>query len=281
MGLGPRLSSVRIGKDCPAIVNKLTSEVFNAGFPPMDWADMGLLIPHEAIRRQLTMMVQSVNALPDSPADNELWKATLFAKWYCEFFFVSIHEHHDAEEKIYFPFIKTKTEYPEKEFSKDHKSLMVAMDEMLKACETICKKGGKGCEKEIALMKEKAVSFVKDMNAHLKEEEETIPSLLRDNFTQEEEGAIVEKIIQAGGLPMTKKFLPAVLVAMQEWATPEFYDNFKKSIPPPILHLVSKYYIPDFENVTVAMRDAPTMEKKPVLKKVGCCGISFCFPCIL
>ena len=158
------------------------------------------------------MMLQSVNALPESPADNELWKATLFAKWYCEFLFVSIHEHHDAEEKIYFPFIKTKTEYPEKEFSKDHKSLMVAMDEMLKACETICKKGGKGCEKEIALMKEKADPFVKDMNAHLKEEEETISSLLRDNFTQEEEGAIVEKIIQAGGLLMTKTFLPGELL---------------------------------------------------------------------
>lgn len=40
VGLGPRLSSVRIGKDCPAIANKLTSEVFNSEFPPMDWADM-------------------------------------------------------------------------------------------------------------------------------------------------------------------------------------------------------------------------------------------------
>ncbi|KAL7524257.1 hypothetical protein ACHAXR_001858, partial [Thalassiosira sp. AJA248-18] len=192
--LGPRLASVKISKECPANVTKLTSEVFNANFPPKDWADMGLLIPHEAIRRQMSMMVQSANAMPDSPANNELWKATLFAKWYCDYFFVAVEEHHDAEEKIYFPWIKSKAEYPEKEFSKGHHDLMAAMRDMKEACTTICQKGGKECNKEIALLKNMVPIFEKDMCAHLKEEEETIPGLLRDNFTREEEGAIVEQI---------------------------------------------------------------------------------------
>ena len=55
------------------------------------------------------------------------------------------------------------------------------------------------------------------MRAHLKEEEETVPELLRNNFTNEEEGKIVEAILQAGGLALAKKFLPAVLLAAQEW----------------------------------------------------------------
>lgn len=242
---------------------------------------MGLLIPHEAIRRQMSMMVQSANAMPDSPADNELWKATLFAKWYCDYFFDAVEEHHDAEDTIYFPWIKSKAEYPEKEFSKGHHDLSAALKDMKDACTTICQKGGKECNKEIALLKNMVPIFEKDMCAHLKEEEETIPGLLRDNFTQEEEGAIVEQILQAGGLEMAKKFLPAVLSAMQEWATSGFYDEFCASMPPPIKHLVFKYFVPDFENVVVSMRDAPTLKTKPKLKKVGCCGISFCFPCIL
>lgn len=70
------------------IATNLTSDVYHEENLPMDWADMCLLIPHEAIRRQMTMMVQSAAALPDDPSPDEFWKATLFAKWYIEFFFV-------------------------------------------------------------------------------------------------------------------------------------------------------------------------------------------------
>lgn len=281
LSLGPKLASVRIGEACPANVEKLTSEVFNEKNPPRDWADIGLLIPHEAIRRQMTMMVQSANAMPDDPAEDELWKATLFARWYIDYLFISIEEHHDVEEKIYFPWIKTKTEYPEKQFGKSHEELIETMSRMKDACIVICKGKGKGCTKEIAFLKTTIPTFVKDMNDHLREEEETIPALLRDNFTQEEEGKIVEKILAGGGLKMTKKFLPAILLAMQEWAKPEFYEVFLGSMPPPVRHLAFKYYLPDFENVVMAMRDAPTLAKKPSLKKTGCFGIPFCFPCIL
>ena len=70
------------------IAANLTSVVFNEENPPLDWADLCLLIPHEAIRCQMAMMAQSAAALPDDPSKNEQWKATLFAKWYIEYFFV-------------------------------------------------------------------------------------------------------------------------------------------------------------------------------------------------
>lgn len=70
------------------IAANLTSDVYNEENPPMDWADMSLLMPHEAIRSQMAMMVQSAAALPDDPSANEAWKVTLFAKWYIDYFFV-------------------------------------------------------------------------------------------------------------------------------------------------------------------------------------------------
>lgn len=263
------------------VPSKLTSEVFNEENTPMDWADASLLIPHEAIRRQMNMMVQSVTAMPDSPEDKEAWKITLFSKWYIEYFYDSVHEHHDAEEHIYFPWIKTKATIPEKEFGKSHQDLMSAMGEIKKCCAEIIGKGGKGCSTHVATLKEKVPKFVVDMKAHLKEEEEIMPALLRANFTQKEEGKIIDKILQAGGLALAKKFLPAVLLAAQEWTTEEFYSGFVGSIPPPIKHLVDKYYMPDFENVVATMRDAPTLESEPKLKRVPCCGIPFCFPCLM
>lgn len=154
--------------------------------------------------------------------------------------FFSIEEHHHTEEKIYFPWIKERTEFPEKQFSMEHKEMVKEMEKMKDACEIICKKGGKGCGKEIAILKNTIPTFEKDMRDHLREEEQTIPSLLRANFTQEEEGEIVEKILASGGLTMTKKFLPPVLLAMQEWGRPEFYDEFCASMPPPIRHLAFK-----------------------------------------
>ena len=177
----------------------------------------GLLIPHEAIRRQMKMMVQSVNAMPDSPEDKEAWKITLFSKWFVDYFYESVHEHHDAEEKIYFPWMKTKTTIPEKEFSGSHAALMSAMDDIKKVCNQIMNKQGKGCSSAVKKLKEDIPKFDADMRAHLKEEEETVPELLRNNFTHEEEGLIVEEILQAGGLALAKKFLPAVLLAAQEW----------------------------------------------------------------
>ena len=47
-----------------------------------------LLVPHEAIRRQMAMMARSVEAIPDDPAEDELWKLAHFAQWYIDYFFV-------------------------------------------------------------------------------------------------------------------------------------------------------------------------------------------------
>ena len=111
---------------------------------------------------------------------------------------------------------------------------------MKKACETICEKGGKNCVSEISLLKNMIPNFVSDMRSHLHEEEESIPARMRDNFTEDEEKKIVDKILKAGGLALTKTFLPAILLSMQLWMTSDSYDEFCNSLPLPIKHLTFK-----------------------------------------
>ena len=170
----------------------------------------------------------------------------------CHLFISSIcvEVHHDAEEEVYFPWIKSKAEYPEKEFGISHESLCTEMEGMKEACEAICQRRGRDCVVEIATLKRGVPAFVSNMRAHLREEEETIPALLRENFTREEEGEILGRIAQAGGLALTQKFLPAILLAMREWATPDAYEELCASLPPPVSQLV--FEVRDFGS-SVAM----------------------------
>ena len=49
------------------------------------------------------------------------------------------------------------------------------------------------------------------MFEHLAEEEQIVPTILRENFTQNEEKKIVEKIIQSLGLSGNKMALPWII----------------------------------------------------------------------
>ena len=200
-----------------SIPEKLNSDFFNEDNPPVDWADTSLLIPHEAIRHQMKMMVQSVQAIPDNLEYDEAWKVTLFSKWYIDYFYESVHEHHDNEEDIYFPWIKTRAVLPHEQFSSSHEELVSNMGSIKKICNTILDKGGKDCSDEITSLKNQIRAFEVDMRAHLKEEEEVIPQLLRDNFTHEEEERVVQQISFVGGLEFARKFLPAILLSAEEW----------------------------------------------------------------
>lgn len=271
------------------IPSKLTSTVFGEDNPPQDWADLSLLIPHEALRHELLVLQKNVEALTMTSLSNKnylcdskdsSWRFTFFAEYVCDYFYEFVHEHHDNEEKIYFPWISTKAKIPEK-YSKSHEDLVSLLDKMKETCEVILTKKGISCDNEVKILQETTPKFCSDMLEHMKEEEEIIPKILRDKFTKEEESKIVNKIVKSGGLGMARKFLPLILEAMEVWATPEFYDDFMKSLPPPIRMLVINYYIPDYETAICPLRDAPTLPTKPKLSRVGCCTFSFCFPCII
>jgi hypothetical protein len=113
------------------------------------------------------------------------------------------------------------------------------------------------------------------------EEERDIPDLARTHFTEAEETAIVEKILQSYSLGDTRNAIPFLVTDMRVWATPEYVEGFIGSMPGPLQSLLKNYWIPDFETSIKPKRDAPFLDTEPKLTKKGCCGISFCFPCIL
>ena len=81
--------------------------------------------------------------------------------------------------------------------------------------------------------------------------------------------------LEEGGNLWTRIFLPSVMIAMQQWASKEFVDEFFGSIPAPLRMLYTNYYLPDYETCVRPMRDAPLLDSKPSLSKEKCREISF------
>lgn len=86
------------------------------------YAEAGLLVPHEALRREF---IRGENAFKSFDLLTHPWKIHCFNEWYQKFFLPTIKEHHDLEEKIFFPFfLKLGSVTPHKQ-SEDHKEILI------------------------------------------------------------------------------------------------------------------------------------------------------------
>jgi len=212
---------------------------------PKGWEEEGILFPHEGIRFLMQELSDAVNSMDPLPA----WKWENLSTWYQDYFYTVVHHHHDAEEKIYFPWIQARASVPAK-IAADHPDLMRAMDDL----SVMLKKGASAPAAEraehLADIQQVVSAFVEDMQEHLAEEEEIIPRLLREgNFTQEEEGAVVKQIIESLGLDGNKKALPPMLHAYARWAGAEKAEAFVSSnLPLPIQFLYRNFWAHDFQH---------------------------------
>jgi len=281
------------------VLEKITSEEYGPERPPNDWADTALLIPHESLRREISCMRASIDklvAMVVGEEDREVqnWQIQFFCEWVVEWLEPSIHEHHDNEEDIYFPWIATKAEIPSKAFTEGHDDLSTRLDDIVMECDTIAASTGKNNKNmndqatmkiHLTSLQKKIHDFQETMFDHLKEEEIVFPSLLRAHFTKEEEEAAVQKLVKKAGIAGLRTIFPSVLLAAEEWMSPAHWDEFFSSLPPPIQHLTNKYILPDHRNCVIPKRDAPFLKTKPRVGKEGrvkCCMIPFCcFPCIV
>ncbi|KAL7572609.1 hypothetical protein ACA910_010366 [Epithemia clementina (nom. ined.)] len=252
---------------------QLTSSVFSdPSNPPTDWCDTAFLVPHEWLRREMAALVTSCDALPTdtNDDDNNAWKATYFAQWITDFFIVAFKMHHTNEDDIYVPMMKEQgcQGIGEKKISKDHQALLQQINELEQVAKSIQKAEGKDCNEAISQLKSLVSAFVHEMLDHLKEEEMTLPQALKAHVPKKAHDEAVGKIVQAGGLGGLHIELPGILAAAQEWATDEHYQEMLLEIPPPVVQLAHDIFIPNYRSYHCAMRDAPTMEKKPVLVQI-------------
>eukprot|EP00522_Entomoneis_paludosa_P007402 CAMPEP_0172455154 /NCGR_PEP_ID=MMETSP1065-20121228/11921_1 /TAXON_ID=265537 /ORGANISM="Amphiprora paludosa, Strain CCMP125" /LENGTH=366 /DNA_ID=CAMNT_0013207611 /DNA_START=8 /DNA_END=1108 /DNA_ORIENTATION=+ len=254
-----------------AQMDKLTSKAFSVKNPPTHWADATFLIPHEWLRHELAAAEVSTAALPKSTNTTNAWKADLFAQWIVQFMIPCFHLHHDNEEKIYFPFLlEHNAKIPNDKVAKEHGELIEYMDQIQAMAQTIVDKKGLNCTDAIGKLKKIMPDFCEFMAEHLLMEELKMPPAIREcGVTQEEEFAVVQKIIQSGGLEGLQTELPGVLVTTKHWGSPPFYQEFESlSVPPPLVKLAHEIFIPNYQNIHCAMRDAPTKSQKPGLVAV-------------
>lgn len=61
------------------------------------WHEKMILVPHEAIRRELLRAERAINVMD---AVNNPWHAIIFEAWLSDFFFPAVHEHHYIEENV-------------------------------------------------------------------------------------------------------------------------------------------------------------------------------------
>jgi hypothetical protein len=145
-------------------LEKLTSRVYGVHNPPRDWADVAFLIPHEAVRRELMAMCRSIDQLVRLAADeadtrethkavHEGWRAVYFCEWFVGPLTDLIHEHHDNEEIIYFPWVKTRadlSQWDAEKLSHGHEDLMEMMARAGDLCKEIIAKKGEKCANELS-----------------------------------------------------------------------------------------------------------------------------------
>merc|ERR1712241_1365268 len=118
-------------------------------------------------------------------------------------------------------------------------------------------------------------TFVSAMREHLEEEERVIPGLLlAANFTQEEEQAVVGKIIKGLGLDGNRKALPPMLYAFALWAGEEKAEEFvKERLPFPIQLLYRRSWMADFQKRHLGLTAslAEGIDTDPFASKWLCC----------
>jgi len=172
-------------------------------------------------------------------------KVHQFFTWYAQHFYYVVHHHHDIEEKIYFPWMRTKAQLPN-EVNDDHKALLAQMDglqAMHKSFSDELKRTDGAADALNALsdkLHEAVVALVEHMLQHLDLEEKVIPKALIDHFSQAEEKVVIQRILRANGFKGNSMLLPWILDAMQYWATPEQLTTFRSGIPFPI-RLLNKW----------------------------------------
>eukprot|EP00931_Biecheleriopsis_adriatica_P008462 TRINITY_DN109647_c0_g1_i1.p1 TRINITY_DN109647_c0_g1~~TRINITY_DN109647_c0_g1_i1.p1 ORF type:complete len:256 (-),score=53.52 TRINITY_DN109647_c0_g1_i1:336-1103(-) len=181
---------------------------------PQDWADSGILIPHETLRWYHEQMSRVIDSWEPLKPGNE-WMIDAFFDWLDKYFIPNVHHHHDAEEKIYMPGIKKAYEAKGLKWDEDwvggeHEQLMKIL-EGFKPFRQRIKSGDLASVEEF---KTYTREYITTMNAHLKREEEFIPKTLRACMTEGDEAKLVQKILASLGINDHKAFLPAILYAM-------------------------------------------------------------------
>lgn len=152
-------------------------------------AEDGWVRAHNALRFELSEFKKAIQTVGTEQA-LESWQVDA-VQAYIKGHLVHVHEHHNNEDKVFNPYIKTRVNYPEK-LETDH----VGLVELMNAIET--EAGALAAGSTLASLASLWAQYTESMLPHLKEEEEVGLPLARAFFTPAEIGAVVESFMKDG-----------------------------------------------------------------------------------
>lgn len=147
----------------------------------------GWMHAHNALRDQLRSFIEVLEVVKLRGTLDQWEIDCIRTVWHGHY--LNIHDHHENEDRIYTPFLKTRFHYPEK-CETDHDALVVSMDKL-----SVLVKALKVGDKADNLLSS-YVELEKLMLPHLKQEEDECLPLCRAYFTQEECLPKIQEIIK-------------------------------------------------------------------------------------
>jgi len=254
---------------------KPTSVVVTA---PKTWKDEALLVPHECIRWWNGQLSQVMAEFDPVARPTSAWKTKVLFDFLERYYVACIKMHHHSEEEIYNPAIveKCKSKGVADPFAKiktDHEKLIEQLNRLLSFRQPI----EDGDQKAVDDMKVATKELVTFMEEHLAEEERDYPKIFDAcGMTQDEEIALVNKILEKMGLDGNKRFLPPILYAMALWKGKEgMLEWYNLAVPPPIRMLNNNCWLNDFHENQLKVLEALKKEEEyePQAPSCGVCAV--------
>eukprot|EP00164_Ancoracysta_twista_P007031 GFYU01009904.1.p1 GENE.GFYU01009904.1~~GFYU01009904.1.p1 ORF type:complete len:306 (-),score=125.12 GFYU01009904.1:351-1220(-) len=252
---------------------EVTSRVINVT-DETTWWEKGFLVPHEPIRKELRIVREMFK---DGHLDFKEfpWKIEWFFS-YVKKFFGSVHHHHDAEEKIFFPELEKVGKIPPSDrVADDHRELLQMLDTFLAYEDKLKTASGKKITDLNKEMEEKWIALENHMSDHLAEEEFEYGPQIGKVLTHKQMDNIVKKIIKSLGLGDGATYMAPWLyaVAKDDWADEEYANReFPNNMPPPIRSLFWNKWVPRYAANFVYVRDSLYQEEEPevLVPQTGC-----------
>ena len=205
------------------------------------WDKVAMLIPHEGFRFYSQLMNDAIlNDKFNPTVDGNEWKMEYFTDFWLNWYWNSLHHHHNVEEQIMLPYLEKKVTIPPK-LAGDHKDLIAVGSKI----DGICKlyNTNKTCTDNVVDELKKLVQqFIDILDEHLKEEEIVVPQLINEgNITSKEfDDNVIVPIIKRSAF---SKDLPIIVYVMYSWMGDDT-EIFLNNIPAPIRILLQKRWLP-------------------------------------
>lgn len=237
----------------------------------LEWYHKAMMFPHEPIRNDLRQMFEiiTVQNIPLSQS----WKIPVFYDWYNKYFYPIVHHHHDAEEDIFFPWIRQRTALPQR-LTEDHQDLIKRLDAIKDKRNKFEEQSDEAKWTQAIEELNKDLSELQShMVEHLDAEEESTTPLLKEHFTEKEYELIVEEIVKSLGDGATI-MLPWIIDRISYWGGDEEANAFINSLPLPPRLLYNFSWRRTFEKenrgTLSALRSDSTEDPRSLLNSTSC-----------